>query len=164
MSTGNYKRLQEQFWNGPYHIYNHHDHCNTTFCKSAQKQHQCPTSSSDASVSTTFGNSSSQPSTLNVIVNSFSQPSTSNVIVNSPSQPSTSNVTINSSSQPSTSNVTINLSSQQSTSPLESETLLDQVAHVIAQDCEENRACMRADRMTHHKTSLKYPMTCCSRF
>jgi len=30
------------------------------------------------------------------------------------------------------------LSSQQSTSPLESETLLDQVAHVVAQDCEEN--------------------------
>ena len=132
------QQLQEEFRNGPYHIYNHHDCCNTTFCKAAQKKHQCPTSSSDASVSTTIGNSSSQPSTLNVIVNSPSQPSTSNVIANSPSQPSTSNVTINSSSQPSTSNVTINLSSQQSTSPLESETLLDQVAHVVAQDCGEN--------------------------
>jgi len=127
-----------------YDVYNHHDRCNTTFCRAAQKKHQCPTSSSDASVSTTVGNSSSQPST-------------SNVIVNSPSQPSTSNVTINSSSLPSTSNITVNLSSQRSTSPLESETLLDQVARVIAQDCEENRACMRADRMTHHKTSLKYP-------
>jgi len=124
-STGNYKLLQKEFRNSPYHVYNHHDRCNITFCKTAQKHHQCPTSSSDASVSTTIGSSSSQPSTLNVIVNS-------------PSQPSTSNVTINSSSQPSTSNVTINLSSQQSTSPLESETLLDQVAHVVAQDCEEN--------------------------
>jgi len=119
--------------------------------QSCTEKHLCPTSSSDASVSTTIGNWSSQPSTLNVIVNS-------------PSQPSTSNVTINSSPQPSTSNITVNLSSQQSTSPLESETLLDQVARVIAQDCEENRACMRADWMTHHKTSLKYPMTCCSRF
>ena len=120
-STGNYKQLQEDFRNGPYHVYNHHDHCNATFCKATQKKHQCPTSSSDVSTSTT-------------IVNSPSQPSTSNVIVDSPSQPSTSNVTINSSSQPSTSNVTINLSSQQSTSPLESETLLDQVAHVVAQE------------------------------
>jgi len=124
-STGNYKQLQEDFRNGPYHVYNHHDHCNATFCKATQKKHQCPTSSSDVSTSTTIVNSPSQPSTLNVIVDSPSQPSTSNVIVDSPSQPSTSNVTIN-------------LSSQQSTSPLESETLLDQVAQVVAQDCEQN--------------------------
>ena len=47
-STGNYKQLQEDFRNGPYHVDNHHERCNTTFCKAAQKKHQCPTSSSDA--------------------------------------------------------------------------------------------------------------------
>ena len=116
-STGNYKQLQADFRNGPYHVYNHHDHCSTTFCKVAQNKRQCLTSS-DVSASTA-----------------------STATINSLSQPSSSNVTVNSSSQPSSSNVTVNSSSQPSTSPPESETLLDQVAHVVAQDChteEEN--------------------------
>ena len=124
-NTGNYKQLQEDFWNGPYHVYNHHDRCNSTFFQSCTEKN----------INVPLHHQMLQ-SPLPLATHLPSHPPQMLLSTHLLSHPL--HVIINSSSQPSTSNITINLSSQQSTSPLESETLLDQVAHVVAQDCGEN--------------------------